>query len=167
MCLDRHGDAVGHAAEHLVEVGPEPCVHHVVDDRVHAGVRHCQPVEREVHVANVRLPDERHFLMIYLEGQADSVLPGDGGIMVREYEVDVVRGPAHHEDHCGEGEHLDDLLLVVPAFGQGRLGHEEAQGGLAGCPEVAAHLGVAHRHAQHRQHVRQEEEEDIVAETYR
>ena len=84
--------------------------------------------------------------------------------MVREDEVDVVRGPADHEDDCGEGEHLDDLLLVVPALGQGRLGHEEAQGGLAGCPEVAAHLGVAHSHAQHRQHVRQEEEEDVVAE---
>ena len=45
--------------------------------------------------------------------------------MVREDEVDVVRGPADHEDDCGEGEHLDDLLLVVPALGQGGLGHLE------------------------------------------
>ena len=99
--------------------------------------------------------------------------------MVREDEVDVVGSPADHEDDCGEGKHLDDLLLVVPALGQGRLGHlepvlctcvlsmcthQEAQGGLAVCPEVAAHLGVAHRHPQHRQHVGQEEEEDVVAE---
>ena len=129
MCLDCHGDAVGHAAEHLVEVGPEPCVHHVVDDRVHAGVGHRQPVERKVHVANVRLPDEIHFLKIYLEEQ-DSVLPGDGGIVVREYEVDVVRGPAHHEDHRGEGKHLDDLLLVVPPLGEGCLGRQHAEDGL-------------------------------------
>ena len=51
-------------------------------------------------------------------------LPGDGGVVVGEDEVDVVGGPAHHEDHCGEGEHLDDLLLVAPALGEGGLGHE-------------------------------------------
>ena len=84
--------------------------------------------------------------------------------MVREDEVDVVRGPAHHEDHRGEGEHLDDLLLVVPALGEGCLGHQEAEGRLAACPEVATHLGVAHCHAQHGEHVGQEEEEDVVAE---
>ena len=50
--------------------------------------------------------------------------------MVREDEVDVVRGPAHHEDHCGEGEHLDDLLLVVPALGEGCLGRQHAEDGL-------------------------------------
>ena len=43
----------------------------------------------------------------------------------------MVRGPADHEDHCGEGEHLDDLLLVVPALGERRLGHQQAQGRLA------------------------------------
>ena len=60
LCLGCHGDAVGHAAEHLVEVGPEPPVHHVVDDRVDASVGHRQPVEREIHMANVRLPNFRH-----------------------------------------------------------------------------------------------------------
>ena len=84
--------------------------------------------------------------------------------MVREKEVDVVGGPANHEDHCGEREHLDDLLLVVPALGEGCLGHPEVQGGLGARPEVAAHLGVAHGHAQHGQHVGQEEEENVVAE---
>ena len=52
------------AAKDLVEVGPEPPVHHVVDDRVDASVGHRQPVEREVHVANVRLPDEHIHLKI-------------------------------------------------------------------------------------------------------
>ena len=60
--------------------------------------------------------------------------------MIREYEVDVVRGPAHHEDHCGEGKHLDDLLLVVPALGEGRLGHQQPQGGLVATPQVSPHL---------------------------
>ena len=87
--------------------------------------------------------------------------------MVGEDEVDVVGGPAHHEDHCGEGEHLDDLLLVAPALGEGGLGHEQAEGGLVAGPEVAAHLGVAHAHAQHGQHVGQEEKEDVVAENIR
>ena len=64
MALGRLADAVGDAAEDLVKVRPEPPVHHVVDDGVDAGVGHSQPVEREVHVANVRLPDERRFLMI-------------------------------------------------------------------------------------------------------
>ena len=62
VSLGHHGDAVGDAAEHLVEVGPEPPVHHVIDDRVHAGVGHRQPVEREVHVANIRLPGDRHLI---------------------------------------------------------------------------------------------------------
>ena len=84
--------------------------------------------------------------------------------MVREEEVDVVRRPAHHEDHRGEGEHLDDLLLVVPALGKGCLGHQEVQGGLGAGPEVAAHLGVAHGHAQHGEHVGQEEKENVVTE---
>ena len=84
--------------------------------------------------------------------------------MVREDEVDVVRRPADHEDHRGEGEHLDNLLLVIPALGEGRLGHQEAERGLAPGPEVTAHLGVAHPHPQHGQDVGQEEEEDVVAE---
>ena len=58
MVLGRLPDNVRDAAKDLVEVSPEPPVHHVVDDRVDTGVGHRQPVEREVHVANVRLPDE-------------------------------------------------------------------------------------------------------------
>ena len=57
MAFGRLADAVGDAAENLVKVRPEPPVHHVVDDRVDAGVGHCQPVEREVHVADVGLSD--------------------------------------------------------------------------------------------------------------
>ena len=57
MALGRLADAVGDAAENLVKVGPEPPVHHVVDDGVDAGVGHCQPVESEVHVADVGLSD--------------------------------------------------------------------------------------------------------------
>ena len=36
--LGRFADEVGDTAQDLVEVGPEPPVHHVVDDRVDAGV---------------------------------------------------------------------------------------------------------------------------------
>ena len=64
MVLGRLPDDIWDAAKDLVEVGPEPPVHHVVDDRVDAGVGHRQPVEREVHVTNVRLPDEDTLLKI-------------------------------------------------------------------------------------------------------
>ena len=57
MRLGCPGEAAGDAAEDLVEVGPEPPVHHVVDHRVHAGVGHRQPVEAEVHVTDIWLPD--------------------------------------------------------------------------------------------------------------
>ena len=64
MVLGCLPDDVRDAAKDLVEVGPEPPVHHVVDDRVDTGVGHRQPVEREVHVANVRLPNEHILLKI-------------------------------------------------------------------------------------------------------
>ena len=57
VAFGRLADAVGDAAENLVKVRPEPPVHHVVDDGVDAGVGHCQPVESEVHVADVGLSD--------------------------------------------------------------------------------------------------------------
>ena len=64
MVLGCLPDDVRDAAKDLVEVGPEPPVHHVVDDRVDAGVGHRQPVERKVNVANVRLPDKHIHLKI-------------------------------------------------------------------------------------------------------
>ena len=78
------------AAEHFVEVGTEPGVHDVVDDRVDAGVGHGQPVEEEEDVPDVGLP-------------------GYGGVVVGVDEVDVVGGPAHHEDQDDTCEHLHNL----------------------------------------------------------
>ena len=63
MAFGRLADAVGDAAEDLVKVRPEPSVHHVVDDGVDAGVGHCEPVEREVHVANVGLSDIQTYFL--------------------------------------------------------------------------------------------------------
>ena len=60
--------------------------------------------------------------------------------MVGVYEVDMVGCPAHHEDHDHNCEHLHDLLLVVPALGEGSLGHQQPQGGLVPTPQVASHL---------------------------
>ena len=116
--------AAWHTAEDLVEVRSEPLVEPVVDDGVDAGVGHGQPVEAEVDVADVRVG-------------------GDGWIVVGVDEVDVIRSPAHHEYHDHHSEHLDDLLLVVPALGEGRLGHQQPEGGLVATPQVSPHLSAA------------------------
>lgn len=90
--------------EDLIEVGPETSVHPIVDDGVDASVGHGQPVESEIYVADV-------------------AIAGDGGVVVAVDEVDMIGGPTHHEDHHHEGEHLDNLLLVVLCLGEGRLGN--------------------------------------------
>ena len=74
----------------------------------------------------------------------------------------MVGGPAHHEDHHHQREHLHDLHLVAAAPGEGglALARHQAEGGLGA--EVAGHLHVAHRHPQHRQHVGQHEQQDVV-----
>ena len=60
--------------------------------------------------------------------------------MVEVNEVDVVGGPADHEYEDDEGEHLDNLLLVVPTLGHRGLGHQQSQGGLVSSPKVTTHL---------------------------
>ena len=65
-------------------------VHPVVDDGVDAGVGHGQPVEAQVDVADVG-----HL--------------GDGGVVVGVDEVDVIGGPAHHEDAHHHSKHLHQL----------------------------------------------------------
>ena len=72
------GEVGGHAAQHLVEVCAEPPgqgtvaagaghvtrgtrpspVHPVVDQGIHTRVRHRQPVEAEIHVADVVFPGD-------------------------------------------------------------------------------------------------------------
>ena len=81
---------VGHTAQDLVEVGSEPGVHDVVDDGVDAGVGHGQPVEEEEDVPDVGLPSY-------------------GGVVVGVDEVDVVGGPAYHEDQDNTSEHFYNL----------------------------------------------------------
>ena len=83
-------------------------IHPVVDDGVDAGIRHGQPVEAKVDVAYVRVP-------------------GDGGVVVAVDEVDVVGGPTHHEDDNNKCEHLDNLLLVIPALGESCLRNKKRQ----------------------------------------
>ena len=73
---------------------------------------------------------------------SDVVVGRDGGIVVGVDEVDMIRGPAHDEDDDDESEHLDDLLLVVPALGEGGLGHQQPQGALVSAPEVSPHLEI-------------------------
>ena len=43
-------------------------------------------------------------------GQTYVLVLGDGGQVVDEEEVDVVRGPAHHEDGDDHREHDDNLV---------------------------------------------------------
>ena len=73
---------------------------------------------------------------------SDVVVRRDGGIVVGVDEVDMIRGPADNEDDDDEGEHLDDLLFVVPALGEGGLGHQQPQRGLVSTPEVSPHLEI-------------------------
>ena len=121
----------------------EAPIHPVIDERIDASLTHCQPVEEKVDVADV----------------------GDGGdlrVVVGVDEVDVVGGPAHHEDDHHQRQHLHDLHLVAAAPGEGglALARHQTQGGLVA--EVARHLHVAHTHPQHRQHVGQYEQQDVV-----
>ena len=139
-------DQVGDTTKNLIEIGSEPPVHPIVNDGVDTGVGHGQPVEAKVDVADI-------------------TIAGDGGIVVAVDEVDVIRGPAHHEDHHHEGEHLDNLLLVIPALGEGGLWDQQPQGGLVSVPEMSAHLDVADSHYYHGHQVGQEEEEDVVPST--
>ena len=81
------GDVAGEEEEDHVEIGSEPLVHPVVDDGVDAGGGHGQPVEGQVDVADVGYP-------------------GDLRVVVGVDEVDVVGGPAHHEDPHHHCEHL-------------------------------------------------------------
>ena len=60
--------------------------------------------------------------------------------MVGVDEVDVVGGPAHHEYDDDEGEHLHNLLLVIPALGHSGLRHQQSQGRLVASPEMTSHL---------------------------
>ena len=99
----------------LVEIRSEPLVHPVVDDGVDTGVGHGQPVEGEIDMANVGVGS-------------------DVRVVVGVDEVDVVGGPAHHEYEDDEGEHLHDLLLVIPALGHRGLRHQQSQGGLVSSP---------------------------------
>ena len=66
--------------------------------------------------------------------------PHDGWVVVGEYKINVVWGPTHHENDHNKGKHLDNFLLVIPALGHGRLGHQQSQGGLVSGPEVTSHL---------------------------
>ena len=84
------GDVAGEEEEDHVEIGSEPLVHPVVDDGVDAGGGHGQPVEGQVDVADVGYP-------------------GDLRVVVGVDEVDVVGGPAHHEDPHHHCEHLHQL----------------------------------------------------------
>ena len=99
----------------LVEIRSEPLVHPVVDDGVDTGVGHGQPVEGEIDVANVGVGS-------------------DVRVVVGVDEVDVVGSPAHHEYEDDEGEHLHDLLLVIPALGHRGLRHQQSQGRLVSSP---------------------------------
>ena len=108
LCFSSFRDNVWDTTKDLIEIGPEPSVHPVVDDGVDASVGHGQPVEAKVDVANV-------------------AVAGDGGVVVAVDEVDVIGGPAHHEDHHDAGEHLDNLLLVVLGLGEGGLGNQKTQ----------------------------------------
>ena len=91
----------------LVEIGSEPLVHPVVDDGVDTGVGHGQPVEGEIDVANV--------------GVGSNVR-----VVVGVDEVDVVGGPAHHEDPHHHCEHLHQLrhtqlVLVAGVHREGQM----------------------------------------------
>ena len=76
--------------ENHVEVGTKPAIHPVVYDRIDTGIGHGQPVEAKVYVADIG-----HL--------------GDGGIVVGVDEVDVVGGPAHHEDDHHYSKHFHQL----------------------------------------------------------
>ena len=73
---------------------------------------------------------------------ADVRVGGDVGVVVGVDEVDMVGSPAHHEYEDDESEHLHDLLLVVPALGDGGLRDQQSQGGLVSGPQVTAHLSI-------------------------
>ena len=73
---------------------------------------------------------------------ADVGVGGDVGVVVGVDEVDMVGSPAHHEYEDDESEHLHDLLLVVPALGDGGLRDQQSQGGLVSSPQVTAHLSI-------------------------
>ena len=73
----------------LLDLDEAP-IHPVIDERIDASLTHRQPVEEKVDVADV----------------------GDGGdlrVVVGVDEVDVVGGPAHHEDPHHHCEHLHQL----------------------------------------------------------
>ena len=70
-----------------IEVGAEPFVHPIVDDGIDTGVGHGKPVEAQVDVVNVRNLC-------------------DGWMVIRVEEVDVVGGPANHENCHNHSKHL-------------------------------------------------------------
>ena len=76
--------------ENNVKVGAELVVHPVVDDWINTGIGHGQPVEAKINVVYVG-----HL--------------GDGGVVVGVDEVDVVGGPAHHEDDHNYSKHFHQL----------------------------------------------------------
>lgn len=75
---------------HYVTTLHLPRVHPVIDNRVNHRVGHGQPVEAQEQVLHVRFD---HY----------------GLVVVRIYEVRVIRQPANHENRHDDGEHSDHL----------------------------------------------------------
>ena len=111
---------------------------------------------------------------------ADVGDPRDLRVVVGVDEVDVVGGPAHHEDPDHHREHLHKLphtlykvmetkhshshpLLVLPALDECRVGgHAGDGGGGVAVPQVESHLEVAEHHAHHGEEVGHQEQDDVV-----
>ena len=105
---------------------------------------------------------------------------GDGGVVVGVDEVDVVGGPAHHEDGDNYSEHLHQLvklfnlvivslpftysLFVLPAFNHCGVRWNGGHGLGVPTPEVYPHLQVAEYHPHHWEQVGYQEEYQVVSE---